>query len=163
MTKKQQSLFNRFILAHIWMWTDKSTKDKGVLYTPEFAYRLRTAGFNSRAVNPFTDAEIVIIKQLGDDPDFEEMKLQHISLLVMALEVAKIWTTDIPREDRPNINISDKKMLLGKNHYLIPLLKMKTSGSKIYDEQKAIVEDTATHALLWYNYTKKYIEENYHE
>jgi len=45
----------------------------------------------------------------------------------------------------------------------MPLLKMKVKGSSIYDDQKAIVEETAVHALLLYNYVYKYIQENYHE
>ena len=145
------------------MWISKSTDDVNVKYTPEIAYRLRTAGFNSKAVNGFTDSEVVLIKTLGKEPDFEELKKKHISLLVMALEITRIWVEDIPKKDRPSINISDKKMLLGKNHYLIPLLKMKVRGSSMYDEQKAIVQETAIHSQKWYNWVYKYIKENYHE
>jgi len=145
------------------MWISKSTDDVNVKYTPEIAYRLRTAGFNSKAVNGFTDSEVDLIKTLGKEPDFEELKKKHISLLVMALEITRIWVEDIPKEDRPRINISDNKMLLGKKNYVIPLLEMKVKGHSIYDEQKKIVEETASHAQLWYNWTKNYIEENYHE
>ena len=163
MNKKQTYLFNRFILAHLHLWVSKSTDDESITYTPEFAYRLRTAGFNSKAINGFNDSEVDLIKKLGVDPDFEELKKKEISLLVMALQIAKLWTEDIPKEDRPNINISDKKMIVGKKHYVMELLKMKVKGSSIYDDQKAIVEETAVHALLWYNYVHKYIQENYHE
>ena len=163
MTQEQTYLFNRFILAHLHLWVSKSTEDKSITYTPEFSYRLRTAGFNSKAINGFDDSEVDLIKKLGTEPDFEVLKKKEISLLVMAPQIAKLWVEDIPREDRPNINISDKKMIVGKKHYVMELLKMEVKGSSIYDNQKAIVEETAVHALLWYNYTRKYIQENYNE
>jgi len=162
MNDKQRYLFNRLVLAHCWLWIQKHIDDEDKLYTPDFAYRLKTAGYNSRAIHGFHSEEIDLLDELGKEPEFEKITKGEISLLVMALELAKIWAEDIPKDQRPNINISDKKLLVGKKHYVMELLNMRVKGAKNYDDQKAIVEDTALHSKIWYNYVNKYIKENYH-
>ena len=156
MNQKQIYLFDRFVLAHIHLWASNHIA-KGE-HTPEFCYRLRTAGHQSQTLRYFNPEEGKVITKLGEEKDFLEIKQKEISLIVMALEVARIWVEDRPKSERPNIGISDKKMIMGKNHYFRYLMNMKRKDKDIYNEQKELIEETSSHAIKWYNYTKLYIE-----
>jgi hypothetical protein len=156
LSKEEMYLFNRIILSHLWLWTDRHTKLTNE-YTPPITYKLRTAGFNSRAVHPFSDEEVKRIIALGRDPDFMMINETKNSWLTMALEVARLWAIDIPKEDRPLININDRRLLMGKHNYFSYLMGEKKKGISIYKEQKEIIQESSLTAVLWYNTTKKFI------
>lgn len=151
----QYEMFNRTILAQIYIWIkDHTEKREG--HIPEICHRIRTAGYNSAMINQFSEDERLLLREITMTDEFEEIKLVNISMVVMALEVAKLWVNDIPKQLRPHINVSDKKLKMGKNLYTLYMLKCKQEDRKLYDDQKEIIETTANHANTWYNYIKKH-------
>lgn len=152
----KHSMLNRTILAQVYIWIkDHTEKKEG--HIPDICHRIKTAGYNSAMINQFNEAERNMLKELTQTKEFEEIKKVDISTIVMALEVMKIWIKDISKNERPLINISDKKLLMGKNLYTIYMLKCKKENRKLYDDQKDIIENSASHAQRWYDYMKNYL------
>ncbi|RKX85197.1 MAG: hypothetical protein DRP57_04340 [Spirochaetes bacterium] len=69
----------------------------------------------------------------------------------------KIWATDIPKKQRPIININDRALTMGKNQYLAHMIELKREDLKEYTKQKETMEETSATALLWYNFMKNKI------
>ncbi len=147
-------LLNRAVLAQCFLWVENHTEARdGEL--PNICYKIRTAGHNSLHINRFSREEAELLKEITQSEAFKLIKETDISLIVMALEVMKIWVTDIPKENRPIINISDRKLLMGKNTYFAYMISVKKTNPKMYEDQKEIIERTATNSLLWYNHLKE--------
>ncbi len=152
--KNKYDLFNRAVLAQCYLWAENHTNERdGEL--PGICYKIRTAGFNSLHINRFSSEEAELLKEITQSEEFRPIKETDISLIIMQLEVMKIWVTDIPKENRPIINISDRRLLMGKNTYFAYMISVKKTNPKIYEDQKEIIERTASNAILWYNHLKE--------
>jgi len=147
-------LLNRTVLAQSYVWIQNHLDERAGGDLPEICYRIKTAGFNSLHINRFSQEEATFLKDITSNEDFNNIRKIDISLIVMPLEVMKLWVESVPRKNRPVVNISDKKLLMGKNAYLIYLLSIKKKNPKIYQEQKDIIERTADNALAWFNFMK---------
>lgn len=151
----KQCFLGRVILGHVHMWINGHIKQKdGDI--PDLCHKLKFEGYKSKTINRFDESEADILREIGDREDFQELKTKPISLIVMALEVVRIWVEDIPAEERcVKMNISDKKLLIGKNIYFRYMMGAKRRNKELYDNQKKIIEETSTHAQSWYNYMKE--------
>ncbi len=149
-------LLNRTVLSQCYLWTQNHLDDRPNGEIPEICYRIKTAGFNSLHINRFSHEEADILRTITSSEEFKPIKETDISLIVMPLEVMKLWITDVPKEHRPVINISDKKLLMGKHTYFTYMLKIKKTHPKMYEDQKEIIDRTAENSLAWYNHIKKY-------
>ena len=159
MTEEQHKygLLNRVVLAHCWQWLNQHSKEKEAKM-PALCYRLKSAGYASRAINGFSEEEQDFLHSLTKDEKFMEIAHKHISLVVMALEAMKyhIENTE-PHQRIPKLNISEKKLRVGKAVYTMHMLKTKQLDKKLYDEQKEVIDDTALHSRVWYDYLKNVI------
>lgn len=143
------NLFNSVIAASIMQWVDSHRKnDDGEV--PEILSRVRTKCYYHRALNAFSDEEIDLLMKIDKDPEFIKIKEVEISYLVQSLAVLKIWVEDVPKNLRPNFNISDKKMVVGSGHYWKHLLTAKQFDPELYKIEKKLIEDTNEHAQKWY-------------
>jgi len=148
------SLLNRAVLAQCYLWIDNHTNERdGEL--PDICYKIRTAGYNSLHINRFSQEEADMLKELTSKDEFKHIREVDISLIVMALEVMKKWIEDVPKKDRPFININDKKLLFGQNSYFKYMIAVKQKNPEIYQNQKDIMTTTSVNAQLWYSYIKK--------
>lgn len=146
-------MLNRTVLAQTFLWIkDHTEKKEG--HIPDICHRIKTAGYNSAMINQFDKDERNMLRTITQTDEFEEIKKVDISMIVMALEVMKLWVLDIPKKKRPLINISDKKLMMGKNLYTIYMLKCKKENREMYDQQKEIITSSAEHARIWYNYMR---------
>jgi len=160
MNNKQLRLFNRLVLAQAYIFSKQCEQDNADM--PPIAYRIKTAAFNSFHINRFDDEERACIKNIAELPGMEELKKMQTSAIINILELIRIWVEEIPREDRPNINISDKKLLLGKNHYVLHMMKLRKNKPDVHSEMKELVQLSTESVEKWYNMAYIYIKENYH-
>ena len=150
--QKDYGFINRIVLSHINLWIQQHIDNKdGDL--PEICHKLRSAGYASRVINGFSDDEVKVLMAIEKDSEFIPIKDKEISLVIMALEVMKQHVGSVPKElRRPSIHISDKKLLQGKGAYAMDMLKTKISNKEMYGRQKEVIDSTAEHADLWYNW-----------
>jgi len=152
MTNKYDFL-NRTVLAQSFIWVQNHI-DKRDGELPDICYKIKTAGYNSLHINRFSNEEAKLLEEITTSEEFNPIRNTDISLVVMALEVMRLWIEDVPKNKRPLININDKKLLRGKNEYLMYMLAVKKSNPDIYQEQKDIIETTSANAQRWYNHMK---------
>ena len=154
MTEEQKNagLLNRVVLAFIYQWLNQHTETKDV-DMPEICYKMKSAGYASKVINSFNDEERERMKKLGETDEHKELEKVHISLVIMALEVMKLHIQTMPPELRtPKLNISDKKLLMGKGAYAIYMLKAKKLDKEGYEIQKEIIDATCEHSKNWYEF-----------
>jgi len=154
MTEKQRKagLLNRIVLAYVYQWLNQHT-EKMETEMPDICYKLKSAGYASKAINGFSDEERVKMHKLGKTERHKELEKVHISLVIMALEVMKLHVKTMPVELRtPRLNMSDKKLLQGKGAYTMYMLKAKKVDKEGYEIQKEIIDSTCEHATNWYSF-----------
>lgn len=147
-------LFNKVVLASIHQWVSTHQK-KNDGKVPDILLKLSTKGFNMKAVTGFENDEVKKLKAVETDPEFMGIKAKEISYLIHALVVLKLWIEDIPKRERPLLNISDDKMILGKAVYFKHMLLAKQVDPELYASEKLIIDETVEAAELWYKYFKK--------
>lgn len=160
MTTKQLFL-NKTCLVQCEQWIANHLDKGEIPDIPDICFKIKYAGYVMRTQVGFTQQETDILKEISEHEDFKPIKEKHVSLIVMALEVMRLWAENTPKDDRSGIPpMSNKKLLLGKNSYFRYLLKIKNTQPELYREQKDIIEESAANAVLWYNYiSQKIIKE----
>ncbi len=149
-------LLNRTVLAQSNLWIQNHLDEKPGEEIPAICYKIKTAGYNSLHINRFSSEEAKLLKEATNSEEFKPIRETDISLIIMPLEVMKLWVEDVPKEHRPTINISDKKLLMGKNTYFSYMLEIKKSYPKMYKDQKEIIDRTVRNSRLWYNHLRKH-------
>ncbi len=148
-------LLNRSVLASCYLWIQNHLDERAGGEIPEICYKIKTAGFNSLHINRFSKEEADLLKEITHSEEFRPIKETEISLIVMPLEVMKLWIENVPKENRPIINISDKKLLRGKNEYLMYMLSVKHKKPEMYQKQKDIIDRTAANASAWFDHMRE--------
>jgi len=162
MTEEQRNagLLNRIVLAYVYQWLNQHT-ERSEIDMPDICYKMKSAGYASKAINGFSDEERVKMNKLSKTEEHKKLEKVHISLVIMALEVMKLHVQTMPPELRtPKINISDKKLLMGKGAYALYMLKAKSKDKEGYEVQKEIIDSTCQHASNWYLFFKDAIIDN---
>ncbi len=150
----QYDLLNRCVLAQCYLWIENHTEARdGEL--PDICYKIRGAGHSSLHINRFSYEESELLKEITSSEEFKHIREVDISLIVMALECMRLWIEDVPKDKRPLININDKRLLKGKNEYVMYMLRIKEKHPRLYNVQKEIIARTAANSVLWYNFMRK--------
>jgi hypothetical protein len=84
----------------------------------------------------------------------------QIDRTIFALEMLYIYVTDLPKNKRANLNISDKKLLAAKGELIKDMLKLKQRSDLNYDRVKEIVDDSRIAAKKYFYFIKDYNEKN---
>jgi hypothetical protein len=71
---------------------------------------------------------------------------------MFTLELMKLWVENIPKEYRPRLNISDKRLSKGRAMYAIAMLKLKQKDSEKYSEMSAIMNDSIDTVKNFFEY-----------
>ncbi len=145
-------LFNRVVLSSSYLWIQNHIDERAGGDIPTICYKIKTAGFNSLHINRFSQEEATLLREITHSDEFKPIKETEISLIVMPLQVMKLWVEYVPKESRPIININDKKLLRGKNEYLMYMLAVKKKNPEMYNKQKAIIDVTSTNASAWFDH-----------
>lgn len=150
---KSTYLFNKVVMVSIHQWVQMHI-DNNDGKVPEILMRVKTKGYNMKVINGFSDDEVKLLKEIETDPVFMGIKAEKISYLVHALVVLKLWVQDIPKKERPLLNISDTKLIHGKAVYTKHMLLAKKLDPELYASEKGIIKDTEDAARRWYAYFK---------
>ncbi len=159
MTNKQINLLNRICAAQIYIWTESALEESKNI--PDILLKIKPRVYASVVINRFDNEERKFIESIAKSDKIEALKQNQTSAVIQALEVLKLWTEDIPKEKRINLNVSDKKLVVGKNHYLMDMLKLKKMNKDVYTETKDVIDKSMENAFIWYETVKETIKEKW--
>ena len=134
------SLFNKIILFTTDMYIDRMRKENTQL--PKTLEQLSIALVGYKHHNRFTDKEAEYVLKLAKDPGLDEVVKTDVSPIIFTLTIIKLWVESIDKKDRPNLNISDKKLIKGRAEYAIQMIKLKKEKPEIYEEKREIIDSS---------------------
>jgi len=147
------------VLAQVYLFLKQVTDEDSQM--PAICYKYKTEGYKSLTIHKFNAKEREFIAVIANSDEVQELAKEQSSAVIQALELMRIWVSDIPKEHRPKLAISDKKLLMGKNHYITDILKLKQVDEKRYKEVKEIMNKSIENTQKWYNIVYKMITERY--
>lgn len=151
-------MFNKVIMSNIHYWIQiHMENDYGPV--PEILIKVKTKFSHQLKLNGFSKEEIDDLKEIESSPDFIGTSDKPISYLMHSLLVLKYWVEDIPKEKRPFLNMSDKKLIYGKAVYAKHMLMAKNIDPDLYHKEKDIIADTEEASLSWYKYFRNQVKE----
>ena len=109
----------------------------------------------------FTEDDLQLIMELKDDEEFEEITMREVSFLLFALDLMRIYVETVPKEKRPILDISDKKLIKGSRIYAIDMIKLKHRDSEIYKDTKKLFRTTEEVAKDVYDYMFNKVSKHY--
>ena len=107
------------------------------------------------------DATLRIIEKMQTDEEFEDITMKEISYTLFALDSIKIYTERIPKDKRPMLNISDKKLLMGSKRYVVDMLKLKKRDPEAYKDMKKLFVDTEQTAIDVFEWIYNQVQKEY--
>lgn len=142
--------FNKVILYTIDSYIRKSIED-GLEPSP-LHFRLLGATKVFIRENPITKEDRERIDFIRKDETLKKIVSVDVSFLVYTLELIKQFVEQVPKECRPNLNISDKKLIIGRGSFAVGMLELKRRDKEKYDEIKEIIDDSIITAKHFFNY-----------
>lgn len=149
---KNYTLFNRLILFTVEAYIARAIEDGT---THEDFHKKLVGGIRSFMVmGRFSKKESERLQKLGEDPIMEKIKNQEISFVVYALELMRLWVTEVPREVRKNIylGVSNKKLLLGRAYFVKTMLHLKHTDEESYKEKRQIIDESVLNAKHFFSF-----------
>lgn len=152
--KNPYDTFNKAILYSVHDYTQKSIND-GLEPSP---LHFRIKGAVSCMMNynvGVNDKDIEAIKALAKEAELRTIVDVEVSYLVFTLELIKLWVLEVPKENRPTLNISDKKLKGGRANFAMGMLELKRRDAEKHAELTEIINDSVETANRFYEYHKK--------
>ena len=142
--------FNKLILFTVEAYITRSIED-GLSVDP-LHLRLKSAIKGYMIMSRFSKEEAEKLFEFGKDPRLQRITEQDVSFLVFALELMKLLIEDVPRNMRPHLNISDKRLKIGRGLFVVDMLKIKKRDEKRYKEFREIIDTSVVTAKQFYAY-----------
>ena len=105
--------------------------------------------------NPLTKDDMEIISRISSDEDFKKILSTQVSFLVFVLELMKLWVDTVPKEHRPNLNINDKKLRIGRAMFAMSMLELKQKDKDKHEELSNVIQDSVLTAKHFFGYHEK--------
>ena len=141
---------NKLILTTVNRYIETSIKDGLEPHT--LHHRLKFATHVFMENNPLTKEDIEVVKRISSDEDFKKIISQDVSFLVFVLELMKQWVNEIPKEYRPNLNISDKKLNVGRAMFALSMIELKQRDKDKHEELRKVIDDSVIVAKHFFGY-----------
>lgn len=109
----------------------------------------------------YSTEERDVIIALGKEEAFKKITHKQISFIVFGLELLKAWVELIPKKNRPHLNISDKRLKVGRTQFVLTMVKLKNEDREKYDELKSIIDDSVITAKLFIGYAHRRLVEEH--
>ena len=109
--KNKYDLLNKVVLYTIESYF-KMSIEGGAKLIP-LHVRLLGAINGYKKFHLFTPEQSREVISYSDNERLNKILKQDVSFIVFALELVKLWIEDVPKENRPHLNISDKRLVLG--------------------------------------------------
>jgi len=150
------SLLNNIILFTVDVYIDRMKQEK--LEIPKLLDDLKRSIITYKRSNSFTEKEGKLVLELSATKELQSIIQVEISHLVFILTLIKLWVTQIPKNQRPLLNISDKRLSKGKAEYAMYMLKMKQTDKEKYEVKKDIIDISVSTAEDFMAYHFKVLE-----
>jgi len=122
---------------------------------PPILYRLKASIEGYKKFHMFSLKEATEVLKISEEDELLSIMDKEVSFLVFAMEVMKVWTEDIPKKDRPHLNIADKHFKLGGRHFFKQMLVLKKTDIEEYKDKKEIISTSIDVANEFYQYHKE--------
>jgi len=143
-------LLNKVILFTIEKYIDQCIKE-GTEPTP-LHFRILGAIKGWKTFHMFSELEAAKVIGISKDPGLKKIIDIHVSYLVFALELIKQLTEQTPKQYRPMLNISPKKLVAGRALYAVSMLKLKQRDEEQYKETKDVIDDSVIAAKHFFEF-----------
>ncbi len=107
----------------------------------------------------FDDEEARLMMELGKEPAMKAITEVHISYVILSLELLRLWVELVPKQYRPSLNISDKRLKTGRSFFVISMLRLKSADKEKHEELKEIIDDSVLTARKFIAYTHRRLVE----
>ena len=158
---KNYTTFNRLLLFTCEAYLSSAIKE-GLTTDP--LHKNIVSGIRSfMTFGRFSVAESKLLQKLGKDPIVEKIKTVEVSFVVYAMELMRLWVLNVPREVRKNIylGVSNKKLLLGRGHFVKTMLQLKQTDKESYTEKREIIDVSVLNAKHFFAFFEnKLVEGN---
>lgn len=105
-------------------------------------------------LHPFAGDDIKMLREL--DPYFKVMLDVELSYQVFGFEVLALWSRDIPKPQRPFLNIKDINLQRGSTYYMKESLALKYKDEAKHKEKKEIMTTSTDKAKEFYTFLCEY-------
>ncbi len=149
----------RSVKLNILLYTVEGYLDdisKEQTYNYEFMLRIRTAIRCYMTFHRFSPEEHKEVMRLADDPFMAKMTEVLVDRTIFGLELLYLYITRIPKHERANLNIADKKILQLKAELVKDMLKLKGRSADDYGRVKEIVDDSREYAEKYFDFVMGY-------
>jgi len=106
----------------------------------------------------FSAKERNLVVKIGEDEYMQKLKAEGVSFVVYALELIKLWADDADYR-KSSINISKKRLRMGRATFAVEMLKLKQKDEEKHKELREIIDVSVLTAKNFYHYTKEKISE----
>ncbi len=143
--------FNKVILFTIQGYLEQH-KEQAEL--PGLLHRLNGQIGMYKQLNLFSQEEATIVLKASSQDEITEITKKNVSFIVFVLQLIKRWVEEIPKKQRPHLNISDKKLRLGKAIFFKDMIQLKKTNGYQYKLKKEIIDTSIETADDFFNYYK---------
>ncbi len=122
---------------------------------PEVLTRLNASIAGYKKFHMFTLEEAKVVTEIAKEDGLTKIMEEHISYIIFAMELMKLWVNNIPKKQRP-ILISDKHLKLGGRYFFLSMMSLKRDDKDEYDRKSEIIDTSIRVANdFWsYHYSK---------
>jgi hypothetical protein len=153
-----QNTFHWLMGATLYTYIEKGLEDmslEGRENLPKWIYDLKAACKTVYyTLHPLRAGQLEKLKK-AESEEFKERMKTEISFIVFAMEVAKLWA----EHGAPNVITRIKRIKMGANEYVVPLLRLKLHDKESYAEKHQIVQDSKELARYWFDYWRSKLDE----
>lgn len=141
---------NKVILYTIKSYIEKSIEE-GLEPSP-LHFRLLGATRVFKRENPINDDDREAMKQIRESEELQRIVKTDVSFLVYTLELIKQYVEQVPKEYRPMLNISDKKLIIGRGSFAVGMLQLKQRDAEKHAELTEIINDSIVTAKHFFSF-----------
>ena len=149
---KDYSTFNRLILFTAEAYFARAIEEG---LTQEPLHKKIVSGIRSyMTFGRFRKEEAKLLQELGEDPIMQKIKAIEISFVIYALELLRLWVTEVPRKARKSIylGVSNKKLLMGRATFATTMIQMKRKDEDVYKEKREIIDSSVINAKHFFSF-----------
>ncbi len=148
-------LLNKIVLFICQDYIVRTQKDGGEI--PPILSRLNGSITGFKQFHMFSIEEAKKVLLIAKEKDLLDIMDKEVSFLVFVMEVMKLWTQDIPKQNRPHLNISDKHFKLGGKMFWKQMMYLKKTDKENYIDKQDIIDTSIEVANEFYTYHRRLV------
>ncbi len=147
---KSTVLLNKLVLFTVIEYLQSAVKE-GITREPEHK-KIIGAINGYKTFGRLSPSEAEILTKLGKTPEMKAITDVHISYVVFALELLKLWAEMVPKRLRPHLGLKDTRLKAGRQMFVMSMLKLKNEDPEKHAELKSIIDDSVITAKRFIMY-----------